>query len=151
ALLAMLEEQSQQAVALDDPGNWARQALGRVRDWVGLGQEATSGSLAALTGGKDPHKSRVGHALHMAATNGAEFWGQQLPPSACELLAPSGRRLAAGEAAYTWLLRHCEQAVAVHRTRLEQQATRAHETWSNLERALENCLAGGGGFNFFGS
>src|SRR5207247_332827 len=34
-VLAKLEEQSTQPVAQADPGNWARQALGRIRDWVG--------------------------------------------------------------------------------------------------------------------
>ena len=36
-LLASLEDQAQQTVAHDDPGNWARQALNRVREWSGAG------------------------------------------------------------------------------------------------------------------
>ena len=38
--IRILEEQSQQSVALDDPGNWARQALTRVREWLGAGVAA---------------------------------------------------------------------------------------------------------------
>ena len=36
-LLCAFEEQSSQQLAYDDPGAWARQTLGRVRDWLGTG------------------------------------------------------------------------------------------------------------------
>ena len=36
-LLAQLEAQSRESVAQDDPGTWARQAMQRVRDWLGTG------------------------------------------------------------------------------------------------------------------
>ncbi len=39
-LLASLEEQALQSVAQDDPGNWARQAVTRVREWSGAGLAA---------------------------------------------------------------------------------------------------------------
>jgi hypothetical protein len=45
-LLSGLDEQSQQLVAQDDPGNWARQALGRVRDWLGSGVSIIPGREA---------------------------------------------------------------------------------------------------------
>lgn len=151
SLLAMLEEQSRQAVAHDDPGNWARQALGRVRDWVGLGDETSSRNPASLAGAKDLRKSRVSHALQAAAAKVAEFWDQQLHEIAYRVMAPSGRRLAAGEAAYSALLRRCEKTVAEHRTRWEQQVARTQELWPALERALENCLSGSSGFSLFGS
>src|SRR5262249_48755922 len=57
-LLSGLEEQSQQFVAQDDPGNWSRQALGRVRDWLGSGLSATP-----LRETGEWRKSRLGRAL----------------------------------------------------------------------------------------
>lgn len=148
ALLLTLEEQSQQSVAMDDPGSWARQALGRVRDWVGLGSES---AVHALPGPRELRKSRAAHALGLAAGRVAEFWDQQLVAVLAQVMEPAGRRLAAAEAALTGFLHLCEHELTVHRTRLAQQAARTQDMWQQLETTLENCLAGSGGFTFFGA
>src|SRR5437016_8947412 len=54
-----------QVVAQDDPGNWARQALNRVRDWLG-------NCKATLHDGNDWKKSRLCRALADAAQTVAE-------------------------------------------------------------------------------
>ena len=38
-LLAKLEDQVTQSVAQEDPGNWCKQAMGRIRDWMGAGSD----------------------------------------------------------------------------------------------------------------
>ena len=45
-MLSSMEEQSQQAVAQDDPGAWARAMLGRMRDWLGEGVQGKETALA---------------------------------------------------------------------------------------------------------
>ena len=72
-LLSAIEEQSQQMVAHDDPGAWARQALTRVQDWLGAGLQP----LGTTTLGPQ-RKSRLTRALEHAATKLAEDWDQSL-------------------------------------------------------------------------
>jgi hypothetical protein len=142
-LLATLEEQSFQSVALDDPGNWARQALNRVRDWVGnsgdFGQELS-----------DWRKSRLRRSLTAAAQKVAEDTDKELTKALAALMEPPGRRVAAAEMAVQHFQRFCEEAHEAQRTRLEQQLVRNRHTLPQLETALEDCLNGVGGFRLFG-
>jgi hypothetical protein len=138
ALLATVEDQSQQTVALDDPGNWARQALGRVREWVGTGRDSASD-------GQEWRKSRVRRALGAAAQKVAEEWDQELAAVLGGLMEHPGRRVAAAEMAAVCFQKFCEESAEAHCGRLEQQAARTHKAWQHLEEALEACLAGGSG------
>jgi serine/threonine protein kinase len=137
-LLASLEEQSQQSVAMDDPGNWARQALGKVRDLVGTGSD-----LAPET--PDWRKSRLHRALAAAAQKVAEEWDKDLAKTLWGLMEHPGRRVAAAEAAIQSLQKFCVESAEAHRRRLEQQAQKTHKAWQQLEEALAGCLSGGGG------
>jgi hypothetical protein len=142
AVLSALEEQAQQSVAQDDPGNWARQAFLRVQDWVGasLNQEEHH----------NWRRSRVGRALASATQQVASFWDQQLSEAAYQLMESPGTRVCAAETALTRLMRFCQEAAAGPTAQLEQQLLRTQQAGHQLERALENCLAGTGGFSLFG-
>src|SRR5205823_1141969 len=75
-LLAHIEEQCRQPVALEDPGNWARQALARVKELVGTGTDhdaVATGNSGALG---EWRKSRLSRALTLAAEQVAEEWDQ---------------------------------------------------------------------------
>jgi hypothetical protein len=146
AMLFTLEEQSQQAVAQDDPGNWARQALARVRDWTG-----SSATSAAGSNGGDWRKSRLGRALTVAADRLAAAWNDRLVEAAMGLMEPPGRRVAAAEAALSRFVQAAEEAAVAQEARLYQQKERTLQAWQQLEMALGGCLAGGGGFSFFGN
>ena len=63
-VLATIEEQSQQPLAREDPGNWARQAIGRVMEWVGGGVSETSRD------GNDWRKTKLSRALATATRIG---------------------------------------------------------------------------------
>jgi serine/threonine protein kinase len=139
-LLAKLEEQSQQSVAHEDPGNWARQALTRVLEWVGPSSLAEADDLAAGASAGDWRKSRLSRALTAAAEKVAEAWGQQLAGIAFALMEHPGRRVAAAEAALERFIRFCEESAQAHLTRWEQQARRSQQAWHRLETALESCL-----------
>src|SRR5262249_9753089 len=86
-VLAGLEEQSLQGAAQDDPGGWARQAIGRMREWIGGGSNSDDGS--------EWRKSRLSRALWNAAQQLAEQWDNRLGRSAFTLLDHPRRRLRA--------------------------------------------------------
>jgi hypothetical protein len=140
AILSSLEEQSQQSVAQDDPGGWARQAVQRVRDWIG-----------ASGGSGDWRKSRLGRALAGAADQLALEWSEELVGAAHGLMEHPGRRAAAAEAALEQFLDFCNQATADLERRLQQQHLRTQQAQGYLDAALEACLAGAGGFSLFGN
>ncbi|HXG09229.1 MAG TPA: tubulin-like doman-containing protein [Gemmataceae bacterium] len=142
-LLATLEEQSQQSIAQDDPGNWARQALSRVQEWLGSG-------LDSARKASEWRKSKLNRALEAAAQKVAEEWDQRLAEAAFALMAHPGRRVAAAEAAIGRFAHHCDEAAAAAGARVQQQAARTHQAQQQLQTALANCAAGTGGFSWFG-
>lgn len=141
AILSSLEEQASQSVAQDDPGGWARQALQRVRDWIG----GTGGGTG------DWRKSRLGRALTGAAEQLADEWVQELARASYGLMEHPGRRVAAAEAALVQFLQLCNNAAAAQEQRLQQQRQRTQQAWRYVDAALEACLAGAGGFSLFGN
>jgi hypothetical protein len=138
SLLANLEEQAQQTFAQDDPGNWARQALGRVREWVGTVSEHGLET-------PDWRKSKLHRTLWAAAQKVAEEWDRTLSGVLWRLMEHPGRRVATAEAALVHLQKFCEESLQGHHGRCEQQAARTQKAWKHLEEALEGCLAGAGG------
>jgi hypothetical protein len=145
-LLAGLEEQSQQVIAQDDPEGWARQALQRVQEWLGSGVQPAGGASAI-----GQRKSRLTRALEGAASKLAEEWHLRLVETTRGLMEHPGRRLTLAETFVTGAMHFCEEATAACQTRREQQGQRTLQSQSQLQRALENCIHGAGGFSWFGS
>ncbi len=143
-LLLSLEEQASQFVARDDPGGWARQALNRVKDWLGSGVHSSGVSSLQL------RKSRLTRALESAAVQLAEARDAQLTATVLGLMEHPGRRVAAAEAALNRLIVLCNETSLVHAERHRQESERTQHAREQLEVALENCLAGPGGFSWFG-
>jgi hypothetical protein len=144
-LLATLEEQAQQSVALDDPGNWARQAVGRVREWSGAGL-----NVGPVREAGEWRRSRLSRALETAAQKLAAEWDARLSETAFALMEHPGRRVAAAEAALARFLRYCTETADANAALLAQQSTRAQQAQQQLEAALTECVVGAGGFSFFG-
>lgn len=142
AFLARLEEQATQSVALDDPGNWARQVMARLQEVAG----GAPGSAEQESGFR---KSKIGRALSAATQQLAQEWDNRLSAVAYELMEDRGRRLATAEAAFHWFLRYCDQAAEAPRAKREQQFRKTEQAWHQLLTALDNC-ASGGGFSLFG-
>src|SRR5262249_2858111 len=111
ALLGSIEEHSQQYLAQDDPGSWARQTLTRVQEWLGSGWLAhvNSGAMTTARSTGDWRKSKLSRSLDAAAQQLAEEWDQALAQSAFALMEHPGRRIAAAECAVTRLLQFCEE------------------------------------------
>jgi hypothetical protein len=144
-LLAAVEEQSQQMVALDDPGAWARQALTRVQDWLGSGLQPPGTTTVGSR-----RRSRLTRALEHAAAKLAEQWDQTFAAAAASLMEHPGRRIALAEAAFNRFLRYCKEATEAHQQRLQQQAGKSQYSQKQLQNALDNCIEGTGGFSWFG-
>ncbi|MCS6852812.1 MAG: protein kinase [Gemmataceae bacterium] len=142
-LLARLEEQSHQSLAHNDPDNWARQALGRIREWVGTHKTSEHDS--------DWRKSRLSRALTQAMHQLAAEWEKKLADEAFSLMELPGRRVAAAEAALKRLIQFCQEVVLAQKPRLDQQGQRTQQAWTHLEEAWQRCLDGVGGFSLFGS
>jgi hypothetical protein len=143
ALLASVEAQSQQTAAQEDPGNWARQAMSRVRDWVGAVSDANMDA-------HDWRKTKLNRGLATAAQKLAEEWDQEIWRGLVGVMEYPGGRLAAAEAALGRLQQFCIQAAQEHRQRLEQLAGKTRELWQQVEVSLHECMTGGGGFRLFG-
>jgi eukaryotic-like serine/threonine-protein kinase len=143
-LLVSIEEQAGQFMIRDDPGGWARQAMTRVKDWLG------SGVQAAGVPSLQQKKSRLTRALEAAATQLAEQRDSQLTAVVLGLTEHPGRRLAAAEAALMRLVVLCNQAATSHEERYRQESDRTQQAREQLEVALQNCLTGPGGFSWFG-
>jgi hypothetical protein len=144
-LLVHLEEQSQQLVAQEDPGAWARQALTRVRDWLGGGLGAPGVSAV------QQRRSNLTRALESAAGALAEEWGGKLQEAVAGLTEHPGHRVAVAEAAVGRLTRFCDEAAQAHTARLQQHSARTLAGQEQLDSALQACLSGAGGWSWFGS
>jgi serine/threonine protein kinase len=141
-LLSTLEEQSVQSVAQEDPGNWSRQALNRIRDWVG---DVTPHELH-----QDWRKTRVNRALLVAAKKVAEDHGRQLAEQWATVMRHPGARLAAAESAVTAMETFCTHQANERNEYLSVLKAKTGQAWAQLEQALAECYSGGGGFRIFG-
>lgn len=141
-LLATLDEQSLQPVAQDDPASWSRQALNRVREWVGAGTEDNQEI-------NEWRKTRLNRSLAQSAQKVAEEWDQRLAREMFALMEIPGARLAVAESALVRLQRYCQGSGQELRDRLQQQAAKTAQTWTQLERSMQECV-NGGGFRLFG-
>jgi hypothetical protein len=143
-LLTTVEEQSLQMVAYEDPGNWSRQAVMRVRDWVG-----SNGDLVP-EGNLEWRKTKLQRVLQSMAHKIAEEWDQKLSAGLLGVMEQPGARLAAAEAALSRLQEFCLEQAQQQVERCRQQAARSQQANHQLELALEDCMDGGGGFRLFG-
>jgi hypothetical protein len=142
ALLATLEEQSSHVVANEDPPNWARQAITRVREYVG--------STDTNEDAHDWRKSRLNRTLMTAAQKAAEEWNEQEAPAVFSVMELPGQRVAAAEAALTRLQQLCLEAAEQQRQTLEQHQALTVQIWKKVEAILDECHGGGGSFRLFG-
>jgi serine/threonine protein kinase len=141
--LASLVEQSQQNVAGEDPGNWARQALGRVKDWVGTGSELSQEA-------HDWRKTKLNKAMAGAAQRVSEEWDKELCANLYTLMDNPGPRLAVAEEAFALVQKFCEEQQLLYKKRLEQQGPATTAAWQQVEISLQDCVTGGSGFRLFG-
>jgi serine/threonine protein kinase len=142
-LLANLHEQSLQTVAQDDPGNWSRQALNRIREWLG-GDECQIQY-------PEWRKTRVNRSLQLAATKVAEECARNWVGGLVGVMEFPGARLSAAEQALALLEEYGKSQIAAHHERLVQQQAKTKQAWAQLDVALTECQTGGSGLRWFGN
>jgi hypothetical protein len=143
-LLLTIEEQASQSMAHDDPGAWARQALGRVRDWLGSGVSVPGVNAV------QQKRSPLTRALEAAAGDLANEWDQRLTAVLNGMMEHGGRRLAVADEAVASLSAFCDEAAKEHTSRLKAQAARSTQAQQQLDAALEGCISGVGSWSLFG-
>jgi hypothetical protein len=144
-LLASIEEQSQHYIAQDDPGAWARQAVVRVKEWLGSGIQPAGAPTF------QQRKSRLTRALETAAAQLGEEWDQRLTKVAYALMEHPGKRIAIAEEALKRILELVNEAVEAHHARNKLQGQRANHAQEQLQTALENCASCANAFTWFGN
>ena len=77
-----------QSTAQDDPGNWCKQAMSRIRDWMGAGIDDQDFS--------EWRKTKLARALSLSAQKVAEQWDQRITKEVYDLMAFPGARVAGG-------------------------------------------------------
>src|SRR5262249_32277576 len=137
------EQQSQQAVAQDDPGNWSKQALLKVQECVCPSSMERTDGVENPEVASDWRQSRYSRALLASAQMLADSWDHRLMEVAFRLMENPGRRIAAAEAAVSRFVDFCDEAAGSYRTRWREQAVRTEKALEELEFALEACLAEG--------
>jgi hypothetical protein len=143
-LLATLDEQSLQPIAQDDPGNWGRQAVHRVREWIGSGSESDQEV-------NEWRKTRLSRALAAASQKVADEWDKKLSQELFGLMEFAGARVAPAEAALVKLQNYLQSCVHTLKESIDAQAVQSVQAWTQVERSLEGCMGGGGGFRLFGN
>lgn len=141
-MLAKLEEQMVQQVANDDPVNWAKQALNRIRDFVGTGTDDNDIN--------EWRKTRLTRALVTAAQKVAEDWDRELSKDLFDLMNYPGARVIAAEQALDQVQEICGKAADGQREALDHQSSKTLLAWKQLDQALDEVAVGGGGFRLFG-
>ncbi len=140
--LGRLEEQATQNVAQEDPGNWAKQALHGIKEWVGSGDgDAELGEW---------RKTKLTRALSAATARVVEEWDQTVGKEFVALMEVPGARLAAAELAVERLQRWCGQSAEAQAEVLREQSALTTLTWLQLQAALHECIVGQSGFRLFG-
>ncbi len=141
-LLANLDEQAANPIAMEDPGHWARQALTRVRDWVGAGEPD---DMVA-----DWRKTRINRALHMAGAKVAEEYIAEMAPQLYTVMEHPGARMASAEEALDLLEEYCSAQVEKLKEKQQEHKIRTGQCWSKLDAALTECFSGTGSFRLWG-
>ncbi len=142
SMLAKLTDQVGESTAQDDPANWCRQAMSRMRDWMGAGADDQDYS--------EWRKTKLARALASVVQKSAEIWEQRITKDVYELMAFPGARVAGAEMALELLLSHFKKTAAAQNQVCQQLGTQTVEGWRQVEIAARECVTGSGGFRLFG-
>jgi hypothetical protein len=144
AFLATLEAQADLSVARDDPAGWCRQALERVREWVGSG-------VSALEETSEWRKSRLHRLFATAVQKVADEYVELLSRPIQQMFDQPAYRLAAVETAYDHLIRRSEARVEEQQAAIREQARLTEKCWQYVDHAVDACIHPGSFLLFAGN
>ena len=142
SILVKLEDQLIQSTAQDDPGNWGKQAMARIRDWMGAGGDDQEFS--------EWRKTKLVRALTTTTQKLAEQWEQRVTQDVYDLMAIPGARVAGAEIALEMLHKHFQKLAQEQAQLYQEQMPKTALAWREVEKSLQECAHGSGGFRLFG-
>lgn len=125
-----------------DAGAWARGVWEQSRDLIG----------SRPTGDQDStvRRSRLSKVLEEAIKRVADAWGNEFAEAVRPLEIHPGHRIGAIEAALRKLASWCSDAATFADKKVEQLGVKSRQSRTDVQAALDACLAGSGSFSFFG-
>jgi hypothetical protein len=142
SMLAKLDDQILQSSAQDDPGNWCKQALSRIRDWMGVGADDQDYS--------EWRKTKLARCLAVSAQKVAEDLDRRISSEVHDLMAFPGARVAGAEIAMQSLHVHFKKIAESQVRAGAQHVPAGMQAWQEVELAIKECVTGSSGFRLFG-
>jgi serine/threonine protein kinase len=137
-----LENQIDAATRRQEPGTWAKNVWDQAREFIGT-RPNTEYDVTVRRG-------RASKALDVGVQRVAETWGNEFTELTRPMEEDPGRRIAAIETALRRIAGLCTDAAASVERRLQQFGVKVRQARTDVQSALEACLAGSGTFSFFG-
>ncbi|HEV3440460.1 MAG TPA: tubulin-like doman-containing protein, partial [Gemmata sp.] len=137
-----LEGQVNPPTRRPEAGTWARSVWEQARDLIG----------SRPTGDQDStvRRSRLSKLLEDAIKRAADAWANEFAEVVRPLEVHPGHRLGAIEAALRKLATWCSDAATYTDKKVEQLGVKSRQSRTDVQAALDACLAGSGSFSFFG-
>ena len=142
SMLAKMEDQLTHSSAQEDPANWCKQVLRRIRNWMGIGSDDQEVG--------EWRKTKLARGLATSVQKNAEKWDAQITKDVYGLMALIGPRVAGAEVAMGTLHAHFNNASEAQAPIVNQQAQKTALAWTQVEQAMLECTTGTGGFRLFG-
>lgn len=141
AFLAQLAIQKETAFARNEPSTWCRDALQRMREWVGGAGNAGPGN--------EWQRSKLDRLYLDAADKVASEYAVQLNRPARRLFNTPGDRVAIAHAAYEEMAIRLQRIVEKYQQQVEHHRAQSGISHQKVSVALEETLAGIRSFSFF--
>lgn len=140
--LAQLASGAESAFARNEPNTWCRDALQRMREWVG-------GTGYATGEGTEWQRSKLDRLYLDSAEKVALEYYTNLNRPARRLFNMPGERMAVAGAAYQVLAGRLETIVLDQQQAVDQQIQQSQASHEAVRLALEECQLGTRSFSFF--
>ncbi|MFO0812895.1 MAG: tubulin-like doman-containing protein [Gemmatales bacterium] len=141
AFLTQMAQQCESAFARNEPSNWCRDALQRMREWAGGAGTAAPGN--------EWQRSKLDRLYLDSAEKVANEYAANLNRPARRLFNSPGDRMSMAEAAYESLALKLQAIVENYQAEVVKQQNVSANSHQKVSVALEETLAGVRSFSFF--
>jgi serine/threonine protein kinase len=137
-----LEGQVNPQARRTEAGAWARMVWEQARDLIGMRPMTEQDSTV--------RRSRLSKLMDEAIKRAADAWANEFVEAVRPLESIAGHRLGAVETALRKLTEWCGNAATGAEKKVEQLGVKSSQSRTDVQAALDACLAGSGTFSFFG-